>query len=154
MRRTWLLLCAFVTACTSAPPAPISVSSSASIATAAGPAPGQWQLVIEIDDLPGAGRIPPQNLSMCSTPEDKKQWQDMVGGKAMAGCNVTDFNTTGAQISYALRCGEGIEGSAKITIIDDDHYRGESTLMMSSGDKPATIRSRMTATRIARTCGK
>src|SRR4051812_43941617 len=97
-------------------------------AVGSGPASGQWQLVIEVDNAAGAGRMPSQTLSMCSTPEDKKQWQEMVSGKASAGCAIQDYQASGATIRYALRCGDSIEGAATITVVDEDHYNGESTL--------------------------
>ena len=78
--------------------------------------------MIEVDDMSGAGRIPPQTMSMCSTAEDKRQWQDMVGGKATAGCNIRNFLATGPTISYAMQCANGIEGTATITIVDEDNY--------------------------------
>src|SRR5512141_2227087 len=80
-------------ACTTAPGTPasstIGVAMPAANAQATtGPAPGQWQLVLEVDDQRGAGKVPAQTMSLCSTPEDKRQWQDMVGGKSAAGCAV------------------------------------------------------------------
>lgn len=42
----------------------------------------------------------------------------------------------------------------RMAIVDDDHYRGVSTLRLRSGDKPAEIRTRMSATRLAPTCNK
>ncbi|MEO8134792.1 MAG: DUF3617 family protein [Betaproteobacteria bacterium] len=119
-----------------------------------GPAAGQWQLVIEVDDLPGAGKVPPQTMSLCSTPEDKRQWQDMVGGKTAAGCSVRDYKAAGATISYAMQCAGGIDGATVITIADENHYRGESTMTLRAGDRAAVIRSKVTATRLGPTCKK
>ena len=130
-----------------------SVAPTVAAATS-GPAPGQWQLLIEVDDMPGAGRIPPQTMSMCSTAEDKRQWQEMVGGKATAGCNVTSYSANGPTIRYTMQCVNGIEGAATITVVDDDNYRGESTLTMRSGPQAAVIKSRMTGKRVAKTCAK
>ena len=112
--------------------------------------------MIEVDDMPGGGRVPPQTMSMCSTAEDKRQWQDMVGGKATAGCTVNNYSATGPTIRYAMQCANGIEGTATITIIDDDSYRGESTLTLRSGTgaQPTVIKTRMTGKRVARTCTK
>ena len=131
-----------------------SSGGAAAGAATSGPAPGQWQLVIEVDDMPGAGRIPPQTMSMCSTAEDKRQWQDMVGGKATAGCNVRNFSANGSTISYGMQCGSGIEGATTITVIDDDNYRGESTLTLRSGPQATVIKSRMTAKRLSKACAK
>ena len=133
--------------------------SSAGASTSAptsGPAAGQWQIMIEVDDMPGGGRVPPQTMSMCSTAEDKRQWQDMVGGKASAGCTVKNYSATGPTIRYAMQCANGIEGAATITIIDDDNYRGESSLTLRSGagTQPAVIKTRMTGKRVARMCTK
>lgn len=132
----------------------VTTAAAAAAAATSGPAPGQWQLVIEVDDMPGAGRVPPQTMSMCSTAEDKRQWQNMVGGKATAGCNVRNYSANGATISYVMQCGNGIEGAATITIVDDDNYRGESTLTLRSGLQAAVIKSRMTGKRVAKTCAK
>jgi len=99
-----VLLPLLLAACASAPP-PTASTAAASAAT--GPAPGQWQLVIEVEDMPGAGKVPPQTMTMCSTPEDKRQWQDMVGGKTAAGCTVKDYRAAGATISYTMQCGGG-----------------------------------------------
>ena len=129
-------------------------SSTSPSPSPSGPAPGQWQLVIEVDDMPGAGRIPPQTMSMCSTAEDKRQWQDMVGGKASAGCNVRSFSANGPTVSYAMQCGSGIEGETTITVIDDDNYRGESTLTLRSGAQATVIKSRMTGKRLSKACAK
>jgi hypothetical protein len=121
----------------------------------AGPPSGQWQLVLEVDGVPGvSGRVPPQTMSLCSTPEDKKQWQDMVGGKSMAGCTVKDFLPEGPTIRYAIACAGGIEGRTIIRIADDDHYGGETTLTLTGGSQPAVIRSKVTATRLAPVCRK
>ena len=139
----------------SVPSSNASASAAAATKVPAGPAPGQWQLVLEIDEMSGAsGKVPLQTMSMCSTPEDKKQWQEMLSGKSLAGCNVTDFAASGSNIRYTLQCGGGLQGTASITVIDDDNYRGESTLTLKAGDKPSVIRSRMTGKRIAKTCGK
>jgi hypothetical protein len=128
-----------------------------------GPAPGQWQLVIEIIDMPGGKKIPPQTLSMCSSVEDKLQWQEMVGGRVSGACKVKDYTATGSTIHYALQCGDSIEGATTITVIDEDNYRGESTLMMrslaisgsnSGAGSEAVIKSRITGSRVAKTCGK
>ena len=97
--------------------------------------------------------MPPQTMTLCSTPEDKKQWQDMVGGKAAAGCTVKDYLAVGPLISYTMQCAGGMEGSTLISVIDDNHYRGESRLILR-GDKPAEIRSRVVATRLAPECRK
>ena len=152
------LLC-LLAACAATPgskpstPAGGTTPPPASPATS-GPAPGQWQLVLEVDDMPGAGKVAPQTMSLCSTPEDKKQWQDMVGGKSAAGCTVKDYAASEATISYAMQCGGGIEGRTTIRIVDTDHYRGESTLTLAGGPQPAVIRSKVTATRLAPTCRK
>jgi hypothetical protein len=142
--------------CGSTPtPPPASGTSASNGATASsGPAPGQWQLVLEVDDLPGTGKVPPQTLTMCSTPEDKKQWQDMVGGKSMAGCTIKDYTASGATISYTMQCGGGIEGRTTIRIADVDRYSGESTLMLQGGPTPAVIRSKVAATRLSPVCKK
>jgi hypothetical protein len=139
-----------------APPAAAAAVTTATSGEPAttGPAPGQWQLVLEVDDLRGTGKVPPQTMTLCSTPEDKKQWQDMVGGKTAAGCSVRDYTASGATISYAMQCGGGIEGRTTIRIADADHYAGESTLTMRSGPQPAVIRSKVTATRVSPTCRK
>ena len=93
-------------------------------------------------------------MTMCSTPEDKRQWQDMVGGKAAAGCQVKNYRAQGATISYAMQCAGGIEGATVITVQDENSYRGESTMTLRAGDKPAVIRSKVTAKRLAATCAK
>jgi Protein of unknown function (DUF3617) len=150
--RTLILLAPLLlAACASAPSSTVPSSTAPA---SSGPAPGQWQLVIEVEDLPGAGKVPPQTMTLCSTPEDKKQWLDMVGGKSAAGCAVKDYQASGATISYAMQCGGGIEGSALITVVDDNNYRGESRLSLKAGDKPAVIRSKVTATRLSPTCKK
>ena len=137
--------------CAATPPlAPRSVAGD----TSSGPAPGWWQLVVEIDDLPGTGKIPPQTLTLCSTPEDKKQWQQMVGGESAAGCTVKDYLAAGPSISYTMQCGGGIEGRTTIRIADADHYGGDSVLTMTAGLRAAVIRSRFMATRLATECGK
>ena len=138
-------------ACAGAPPpsaGPVAAPAST------GPAPGQWQLVIEVEDAKGAAKNAPQTMTLCSTPEDKRQWQDMVGGKTAAGCAVRDYLVSGARISYRMQCAGGIEGSTVINVVDDDHYGGESRLALSSGAQSAVIRSRLTATRTAATCKK
>jgi hypothetical protein len=115
------VLAAYVlAACVTTPGGPAATAPSAAAATpndlaATGPAPGQWQLVLEVDDQRGAGKVAPQTMTLCSTPEDKKQWQDMVGGKSAAGCTVRDYAASGATISYAMQCGGGIEGRPPIT---------------------------------------
>ena len=147
----------FCGACATGPaPAPASTNGAAPSNTGAtsGPAPGQWQLVLEVDDLPGTGRVPPQTLTMCSTPEDKKQWQDMVGGKSAAGCTIKDYVAAGPTISYTMQCGGGIEGRTTIRIADVDHYGGESILTQQGGPKPAVIKSRVSATRVSPVCKK
>ena len=141
---TLLIASLLLAACASAPPP----------APSTGPAPGHWQLVIEVEDMPGAARVPPQTMTLCSTAEDKKQWQDMVGGKTAAGCTVKDYQARGATISYAMQCQGGIEGATAITVADDDNYRGESRLSLKVGDKPATIRSKVTAKRLSPECRK
>jgi hypothetical protein len=146
-------------ACATAPGGPAANASAVAVATPndppmIGPAPGQWQLVLEVDDLRGAGKVPPQTMTLCSTPEDKKQWQDMVGGKTAAGCAVRDYTASGPTISYAMQCGGGIEGRTTIRVIDADHYAGESTLTLRSGAQPAVIRSKVTATRVSPACRK
>lgn len=154
-----LLAACVLAACGTTPGGPAATTPAAVAATpndlaATGPAPGQWQLVLEVDDLRGAGKVPAQTMTLCSTPEDKKQWQDMVGGKSAAGCAVRDYTASGATISYAMQCGGGIEGRTTIRIADADHYAGESTLTLSSGPQPAVIRSKVTATRVSPTCRK
>jgi hypothetical protein len=135
--------------CASAP------APTAPVATSAGPAPGHWQLVLEVSDLPGALKAPPpQTMTLCSTPEDKRQWMDMIGGKSAAGCSIRNYEAGGPTIRYVMQCSGGIEGSTLITVIDDDHYRGESTLTMNAGDKPMTLHSKVTATRLAPVCKK
>jgi hypothetical protein len=155
-----VLLPLLLTACASAPlvtalpaPAPAPLASPTATLASTGPAPGHWQLLIEVEDLPGAGKIPPQTMTLCSTPEDKKQWQEMVSGKAAAGCAVKDYQVNGASISYAMLCAGGIEGAARITVVDDDHYSGDSSLSLRTSDKPAVIRSKVTATRLSPACG-
>ena len=128
--------------------------ASAPSSTPTGPAPGQWQLVIEVDDMPGSAKVPPQTMTMCSTPEDKKQWQDMIGGKSAAGCAVKDYVASGPTISYRMVCAGGIEGATTIKVVDEDHYAGESRLAMNNGGQSAIIRSRVTATRLGPTCKK
>ena len=173
---TPLLAHAFIAAATIAAGgcAPLEPSSTASSATAAstaaastaaapppaagvtssGPASGQWQLVLEVDDARAGAKLPPQTMTMCSTPEDKEQWQDMIGGKTAAGCTVKNYSASGPTISYTMQCGGGIEGRTTIRVVDADHYAGESTLTLTGGAQPATIRSKVTARRIAPTCGK
>ena len=119
-----------------------------------GPAPGHWELVLEVDDLPGKGKLPSQTMTMCSTPEDKKQWQEMVGGRSAAGCTIGDYQAAGATISYTVRCGGGIEGRTTIRSVDADHYAGETMLTFKGGAQPAVIRSRVSARRLSQTCGK
>ena len=153
-----LALCV-VAACGTTPGGPAAPTPAAAAATpndlaASGPAPGQWQLELEVDDQRGAGKLAPQTMTLCSTPEDKKQWQDMVGGKSAAGCAIRDYAASGATISYVMQCGGGIEGRTTIRIADADHYAGESTLTLSSGAQPAVIRSRVMATRVSPTCRK
>jgi hypothetical protein len=90
-------------ACASTAPPP--ATGSTSDAGPSGPAPGHWQLVLEVENVPGApGKMTPQTMTMCSTPEDKKQWQEMVGGKSAAGCTVKDYVANGATISYRMQC--------------------------------------------------
>ncbi len=110
--------------------------------------------MIEVDDMPGAAKVPPQTMTMCSTPEDKKQWQDMVGGKTAAGCAVKDYVASGATISYKMQCAGGIEGATTIKVVDQDHYGGESRLALTSGGQSTVIRSRVTATRLGPACKK
>ena len=154
LRYATLPLFLLLAACAATPaPAPSTVTAPAPAATA-GPAPGQWQLVLEVEDMPGAGKVPAQTMTLCSTPEDKKQWADMVGGKSAAGCTVRDYRAAGATISYVMQCGGGIEGRTLITVVDDDNYRGESSLSLTAGDRPATIRSKVTAKRLSPTCKK
>ena len=138
------ILLLLLAACASTPPS----------APSTGPAPGHWQLVIEVEDMPGAGKVPPQTMTLCSTAEDKKQWQDMIGGKTAAGCTVKDYQARGATISYAMQCMGGIEGATLITVVDDNNYRGESRLSLKAGDKAATIRSKVTAKRLSPECRK
>ena len=133
--------------------APATRAASTQVAPS-GPAAGQWQLVIEAEELPAGRKLPTQTMALCSTPDDKKQWQDMVGGKTAAGCAITDYLAVGPIISYTMRCAGGVEGATLISIVDDDHYRGESRLMLRNADKPAEIRSRVVATRLAPTCSK
>ena len=167
MRTHLSICCASLAACvlaacgTSPPAGPAASVTAAGTAVVAsnetatiGPAPGQWQLVLEVEDMRGAGKVPAQTMTLCSTPEDKKQWQDMVGGKSAAGCAVRDYTASGATISYAMQCGGGIEGRTTIRIADADHYAGESTLTLKSGPQPAVIRSKVTATRVSPTCKK
>ena len=138
------ILLTLLAACASTPP----------MAPSTGPAPGHWQLVIEVEDMPGTGKVLPQTMTLCSTAEDKKQWQDMVGGKTAAGCTVKDYEARGATISYAMQCQGGIEGATLITVADENNYRGESRLSLKVGDKPATIRSKVTAKRLSPECRK
>ena len=154
MIRSLVLLAALLLAACASAPSPATTSLSPSSPAPAGPAPGHWQLVIEVDGLPGAGRISPQTMTLCSTPEDKKQWQDMVGGKSAAGCVVKDYRSEGATISYAMQCAGGIEGSTRITILDDNRYRGESSISLKAGDKPAVLHSKVTANRLSPVCKK
>ena len=116
------------------------------------PAPGQWQLVLEVDN-PGGGKATSQTMTLRSTPEDKRQWQEMVGGKTAAGCSVRDYMASGATISYRMQCGGGIEGATTITVANNDHYSGESRLTLQ-GAPGGTIRSKVTATRLAPECRK
>jgi hypothetical protein len=154
-----VLAACVLAACATTPGGPAGTAPAVAAATpndlaATGPAPGQWQLVLEIDDQRGAGKVAPQTMTLCSTPEDRKQWQEMVGGKSAAGCAIRDYRASGATISYVMQCGGGIEGRTTIRIADADHYAGESTLALSSGPQPAAIRSKMTATRVSPTCRK
>jgi hypothetical protein len=110
--------------------------------------------VLEVDDMPGAGKVAPQKMALCSTPEDKKQWLEMVGGKTAAGCTVKDYVATGSTISYRMQCAGGIEGTTTIRIVDADHYGGETRLTLAGGAQPAVIRSKVTATRTAPECKK
>ena len=93
-------------------------------------------------------------MALCSTPQDKKQWLEMVGGKMAAGCAVKDYVASGTTISYRMQCEGGIEGATTITIVDADHYSGESRLTLRSGAQPAVIRSKVSATRVAPECRK
>ena len=156
LRTLSLTLCALLAACANAPSgAPAQSAASAAPLASAGPAPGQWQLVLEVDGLPGSGKVAPQTMSMCSTAEDKKQWQEMVSGKAAAGCTVRDYAATGSTISYKMQCAGGIEGVTTIRIVDEDHYGGESRLTLQGGaNAAAAIHSRVTATRLAPVCRK
>jgi len=131
-------------------PLPASTAST----VPAGPPPGQWQLVLEVENMPGGARIPAQTMTLCSTPDDKKQWLEMVGGKTAAGCNVKDYKANGSMISYKMQCGGGIEGATTITVADADHYSGESRLTLQGGAQPAFIRSKVSATRVAAECRK
>ena len=149
-----LILAACATERPIPPPAPAAPTPS----IAPGPAPGQWQLVIEVEELPAGRKPAPQTMTLCSTAADKKQWQDMVGGKTAAGCAITNYLGVGPIISYTMQCGSGVEGSTLITVVDDDHYRGESRLAYrnagSAGNagQSSEIRSRVVATRLAPEC--
>jgi hypothetical protein len=148
---------AMMTACAAPVPGPAPAQSDAASSAAAGPAPGRWQLVLEVENLPGAARVPAQTMTLCSTPEDKKQWLEMVGGKTAAGCSVKDYAASGSTISYRMQCSGGIEGATTIRIADIDHYSGESRLTLqggAGGAQPPTIRSKVTATRVAAECSK
>jgi len=144
---------------TSSPSSPSATRNAAAPVMAgryaSGPPSGQWQLLLDVDQLPGvSGKVPTQTMSMCSTPEDKKQWQDMVSGKSMAGCTVRDFVADGPSIRYTIECAGGIEGRTVIRIADDDHYGGETMLTLGAGPQKAVIRSNVTATRLAPVCRK